>query len=221
VLWNEEIFHPRWYAVQDQAAGLASLLMEPEDSETVVDCCAAPGGKTTYIAQRFPEAEILACDSNTERLAKVQSLVNRLQQSNVKIQSADATDYDFPETDWALLDVPCTGTGVLGKRADARWRRRPEDISKMVETQSAILRNVAKSVNPGGVLVYSTCTLEPEENWGVVENFLEDRPNFRIIPVPEMIPEEFQDANDALMVLPHVHNMDGAFAVRLRREREQ
>ncbi|MCF7805744.1 MAG: 16S rRNA (cytosine(967)-C(5))-methyltransferase RsmB [Candidatus Marinimicrobia bacterium] len=221
VLWNEEVFRPEWYAVQDQAAGLTSLLVEPENGEAVLDCCAAPGGKSTYIAQRFPEADILAYDSDKNRLEKVQSLVKRLHQPNVQIETADATEYDFPVTDWALLDVPCTGTGVLGKRADARWRRRPEDIPRMVETQSAILRNIARSVKPGGVLVYSTCTLEPEENWGVVEKFLEENPNFRIIPIPDMIPERFQDEKGAVMVLPHVHNMDGAFAVRIQRENEQ
>lgn len=217
VLQNKAI-DTKWYAVQDQAAGLAASLVEPKKNDIVLDCCAAPGGKTTFLAQRFPEHQVQAFDVNAERLGKVNSLLNRLNLSNVLLEQADATTFDFPVSDWALLDVPCTGTGVLGKRVDARWRRIPDDIPRMVETQSAILQNVARAMNPGGVMVYSTCTLEPEENWGVVKKFLEQNTEFSILPLPENLPGNFRGKEGALKVLPHKHHMDGAFAVRLQRE---
>lgn len=217
VLQNTEI-NRAWYAVQDQAAGLTASLIEPNEDDVVLDCCAAPGGKTTYLAQRYPEQTIRAFDISPERLAKVRSLSERLNLSNIEIEQADASAYDFPEVDWVLLDVPCTGTGVLGKRVDARWRRSPEDIPRMVETQFDILENVASAIKHGGVIVYSTCTLAPEENWGVVNKFLEQNGDFSILSLPEDLPDTYRDEGGALLVLPHKHQMDGAFAVRLRRD---
>ena len=215
---HSDTFDAAWFAVQDQAAGLAAMLVEPQKDQIILDCCAAPGGKTTYIAQRYPELPILAFDKDEERLSKVSDLAHRLGFDNIQVAPADAGVFEFPQSDWALLDVPCTGTGVLGRRVDARWRRSPADIKQMVQTQQQIIQNVARYIKPGGTVVYSTCTLEPEENWGIVDWFLSQNSEFFVGALPDFIPEEYIDDRGALMVLPHKHQMDGAFGVRLHRE---
>jgi len=209
---------PEWYSVQDQAAGLAASCIAPEVGDRILAPCAGPGGKVTFLAQRYQgRTEIIAGDIDQARLGKVRRLAGRLGLENIRYICADAGEYPFPEASRILLDVPCTGTGVLGKRVDARWRRSPEDIRFFVALQEAILKNTAGSLGSGGVLVYSTCTLEPEENWGVIENFLETHPDFSIITLPAWIPDAWIDDRGAFFALPHKHRMDGAFAVRLKR----
>ena len=212
------LFPAKSFAVQDQAAGLSASLIEPNPGDIVLDICAAPGGKTTYLMQRWnSDIKLSAYDVNKNRLEQVKQLVNQLGFSHISYQVTDASVFTFPEADWVLADVPCTGTGVLGKRVDARWHRSPEDIDRLATVQNQILNNVAKSVKPGGVVVYSTCTLEPEENRDIVNTFLKTHPDFRVKPLPEHIPWKLTDGQHGLMILPQLHHMDGAFAIRLER----
>jgi 16S rRNA (cytosine967-C5)-methyltransferase len=217
-LFNSDQIPSSWFAVQDVAAGLTAALLKAGEDQLVLDACAAPGGKSTFILQRAPDsARLIAYDSNENRLRKVDSLAKQLQLTGLETRKADASEYDFPEADWILLDVPCTGTGVLAKRADSRWKKNPVDIKKLSELQYRILENAAQSLKPEGKIVYSTCTLEPEENWGVVKKFLEQNQDFTNIKVDGKIPESMVDERGALNILPHIHQMDGAFAVILTR----
>jgi 16S rRNA (cytosine967-C5)-methyltransferase len=217
-LFNSDQIPSSWFAVQDVAAGLTAALLKAGEDQLVLDACAAPGGKSTFILQRAPDsARLIAYDSNENRLRKVDSLAKQLQLTGLETRKADASEYDFPDADWILLDVPCTGTGVLAKRADSRWKKNPVDIKKLSELQYRILENAAQSLKPEGKIVYSTCTLEPEENWGVVKKFLEQNQDFTNIKVDGKIPESMVDERGALNILPHIHQMDGAFAVILTR----
>ncbi|MBD3274102.1 MAG: 16S rRNA (cytosine(967)-C(5))-methyltransferase RsmB, partial [Candidatus Marinimicrobia bacterium] len=217
-LFESDQIPSSWFAVQDVAAGLTASLIEAGENQLVLDACAAPGGKSTYILQNAPDsAQLIAYDSNSNRLRKVDALAKQLQLTGLETRKADASEYDFPEADWILLDVPCTGTGVLAKRADSRWKKNPVDIKKLSDLQYRILENAARSLKPEGKIVYSTCTLEPEENWGVVKKFLEQNQDFTNIKVDGKIPESMIDERGALNILPHIHQMDGAFAVILTR----
>jgi len=217
VLQNSKI-KPVWYAVQDQAAGIAPSLVKPDRDDLVIDTCAAPGGKATYLAQKYPGEKILAYDVDPKRLKKVESLAQRLHLENVKTGVADATSFQYSEANWFLIDAPCTGTGVLGKRADARWNREPGDPEKMAELQLKILNNVCQFCPVDGYIVYSTCTLEPEENWDVIDRFLEQNPHFDVTDIQNDVEKKFLDSRGGLMILPQEHQMDGAFAVRLQRK---
>ena len=197
-LFESDQIPSSWFAVQDVAAGLTASLIEAGEDQLLLDACAAPGGKSTYIRQNAPDsARLIAYDSNENRLRKVDALAKQLQLTGIEIRKADASEHDFPDADWILLDVPCTGTGVLAKRADSRWKKNPVDIKKLSELQYGILENAAQSLKPEGKIVYSTCTLEPEENWGVVKKFLEQNRDFANIKVDGTIPESMIDDQGA------------------------
>ena len=114
-----------------------------------------------------------------------------------------------------LIDVPCTGTGVISKRIDIKWRRSIENISEMVKIQSSIINNISKYLDKKGVLVYSTCSIEEEENWGIIDNFLNSHQDFKLDRADKFIPKEYVDKNGCLSIFPPTHNLDGIFAARL------
>ena len=129
---------------------------------------------------------------------------------------ADALHPPFRAVDAVLLDVPCSGTGTLSRHPDARWRLEPGTIDELAGLQGRMIAAAADVVVPGGLLIYSTCTLESEENESVVESFLSARSDFRLEPT-DAVPSRFKDADGFLRVTPHDHGYDGAFAARLRR----
>lgn len=210
-------------SVQDESAGLIGQLLDPQPGETLVDGCAAPGGKTMDAAARMEgEGTIYAFDIHEGRLERVEDAADTHGISSmVQIESADLREVaersDPPKADRVLLDVPCTGLGVLAKRADLRWRREPSDIQEMMALQDDLLDAGARLVEPGGLLVYSTCTMEPEENEERVEAFLERHSEFELEPADGHVPDEVVSEDGYLRTFPHVHRTDGAFGVRLRR----
>jgi 16S rRNA (cytosine967-C5)-methyltransferase len=137
---------------------------------------------------------------------------------NIKIRRADARELDLKLADAVLLDAPCTGTGVLSKRADLRWKRTEEDLENSIKLQEELLDEAANHVKRGGRLIYSTCSIEPEENWEQIQKFLDKYDNFELEPLDEFLPESVL-AEDGLayQTLPHVHDCDGHFGVRLVR----
>jgi 16S rRNA (cytosine967-C5)-methyltransferase len=196
-------FKNGFFYVQDPSTLFAVDLLAPKPGERILDLCAAPGGKTTYIAQRMKnEGKIVASDSSPDRLELLKENRDRLGATCVEIVPANALlPADF---DRVLVDAPCSNTGVLRRRVDLRWRVTPEEFTRLREEQLALLRRAAAFVKPGGVLVYSTCSLEPEENAGVVEEFLKMNPAFAL-----------DEAGD---VLPIRDGFDGAYAARLVRK---
>jgi 16S rRNA (cytosine967-C5)-methyltransferase len=160
---------------------------------------------------------VFTADRSFARLQRMLGNVRRLEARNIHALVADAREPAIAPLDLVLIDVPCTGTGTFRRHPDARWRLRISDLAVMAALQRAIFRAAARVVAPGGLLVYSTCSLEPEENDVQVESFLAEHPEWRLEPPPEgAVPAQVLDAG-RLRVLPQRHGADGAFAARLRR----
>jgi len=219
-----------WFQVQDGSSMLVSHILDPKPAETVIDICAAPGGKTTHIAELMQNTgRILAFDTDERRLPLISENCQRLGITIVEPIQADARNLDKhlsgKTVDRVLVDVPCTGLGVLRRRIETRWRRTPDQLETFPKLQYEILASAARHVKPGGVLVYCTCTIEPEENHQVVDRFLDAHPQFRVkIPFLEIAGEEGLAIARGLVSLeghiqtyPHRHDMDGIFAVRMVR----
>jgi 16S rRNA (cytosine967-C5)-methyltransferase len=136
----------------------------------------------------------------------------------VQTVAADAIEYEVNNFDRVLADVPCSGTGTLSKKPDIKWKRDLLDIHKLTVLQGKLLSKASKLVKPGGIVVYSTCSIEPEENFGIVEKFLQDNPDFTLLNAGEIFPNSVVDENGCTQTLPHIHFMDGAFAAKLMRK---
>lgn len=215
---NSEWMNGGLVSVQDPAAAMIIKLLDPQMDEQIIDGCSAPGGKTTYLAALVGEkGQVYAYDQDPDRLKLVEESSHRLGLQNIRSRVADLTIDSLELADKMLLDVPCSGTGVMARRADLRWRRHPESIKEFARLQFAILENSARYLNPGGTLVYSTCTLEEEENWGVVERFLQKHEEYKLVSAGQFVEESFVDKKGALFTLPPVHKIDGGFAVRITR----
>ncbi|MDT7857073.1 transcription antitermination factor NusB [Rubrivirga sp. S365] len=215
-------------AVQDEAAGLVVRVLDPQPGEAVLDGAAAPGGKAVYAAQRMAAGgetsggagRLVALDVSEAKTALVAEAARAQGVADlVETVVADLTAWAPPRPfDRVLLDAPCSGTGVLAKRADLRWNRSPEDLRELAALQDRLLDAAARAVRPGGLLVYSTCSVEAEENDDRVGAFLARHANFSLEPVGDLVPEPMRDGG-VYRALPHVHGTDGAFAARLRRAR--
>lgn len=203
------------FFVQDPAATLVVQYAAIPSGSRVADLCAAPGGKTFELAR--DASVVFAADRSAARMQRVTSTALRLRSENVVPIVDDARHPALRDMDAVLVDVPCTGTGTFRRHPDARWRLKASDLAVMPAIQRSIIRAAAEAVRPGGLLIYSTCSLEPEENDAQVEAFLHDHPEFTLEPPPDgAVPASTLDAG-RLRVLPHKHGTDGAFAARLRR----
>jgi 16S rRNA (cytosine967-C5)-methyltransferase len=212
-------------SVQDEASQLVVHLLDPQPGDRILDTCAAPGTKAAAIAERLNgEGFVLALDRHARRLQLVGRGVRRLGIGGVATLERDATKSlaDIAESglfDRILVDAPCSGLGALRRNPDARWRIRPDDLPELAKVQRAILESAAAVLSPGGSLVYSTCTVTPEENEAVIRGFLATRASWKIAP-RDAAPSEMRELVDdegTLRLLPHRHDMDGFFAVRLIR----
>ena len=196
-------FRAGGFYVQDPSTLLAVQMLEPRAGEEILDLCAAPGGKTTFIAQRMEnQGAVVATDAHADRLALIEQNCRRLGVTCARTLLAG----ELPAThtfDRILLDAPCSNTGVLRRRVELRWRLQPAEITRLAAAQSRLLDQAAARLKPGGTLVYSTCSLEPEENHAVVEQFLAAHSGFRL------------DAERQLT--PFADGVDGAYVARLRR----
>ncbi|KAL3149923.1 hypothetical protein ABBQ38_013287 [Trebouxia sp. C0009 RCD-2024] len=218
--------------VQDEAAGLVVALLDPQPGETILDACAAPGGKALYAAARMQnQGRLVAMDIHKKRLGalKTAAAAQGLQEL-ITTRTGDLCQYaDWvaaqPEDarqehqyDRVLVDAPCSGLGVLAKRVDLRWRRTPEELTELATLQAQLLDAAATLVKPSGLLVYSTCSIEPEENTDQVAAFLARNSDYAHEAASEdQLPGQVISAGGFLQTLPHVHDMDGAFGARLRR----
>ena len=171
-------------------------LLDPQEGEAVLDFCAAPGGKSGHIAELMAgTGRVLACDVSEHRLSRVNSNVERLELTNVETRLIERDGSRDPTGpfDAALVDAPCSNTGVLAKRPEARWRVKPSDMEELPELQRQLIGRAAKTVRPGGRLVYSTCSIEPEENEAVVAVFLRETPGWRLIEETLTLPQSDRD----------------------------
>jgi len=207
--------------IQDEAAALVTRLVTAKPGARILDMCAAPGGKSVQLALALDGTGcVIAADKNRRRLRLIDKNIDRLALTNVESTEADGTD---PPVDWndsfdsVLVDAPCTGSGVLAKRADMRWNREVADLNDLIKLQSALLDGAARCVKSGGALIYSTCSIEPEENEIQVHSFLERNHDFSLEEVGEIIPDSLRTEEGLYLSLPTKSGIDGAFGAVLRK----
>jgi 16S rRNA (cytosine967-C5)-methyltransferase len=208
-----------WFSIQDVSAGLVSHLLDPKPKDRILDMTAAPGMKSTHMAELSQnEAMIVANDLHAGRLSLIRQNRDRLGMNRIQLIRGDGRFPAIRPVDSVLVDAPCTGLGVLRKRGDLRWKRAEEDLHDLMPLQDALLDAAASVLEPGGILVYSTCTQLIEENEDRVEHFLENHPEFRVEDASAFLPSEVVSEQGFLQTWPDLHGMDGSFAARLRKE---
>ncbi len=213
-----KIFQDGYFSIQDESAAFPVLLLDPRPGETILDLCAAPGGKTTYIAEMTGNGgTVVAVDRYDNKLELIRKGCDRLGVTKVTFAVADARSFAAEPADRILVDAPCSGLGTIRKKPDIKWKRQPEDIVKLAELQREILDNAAKLLKPGGVLVYSTCTTEPEENQMQVDAFLGRHPGFTVEDAGAFVAKAVVTPEGYVETFPHRHHVDGSFAARLRK----
>lgn len=204
--------------VQDPSAGLVVELAVPKPGEYVIDLCAAPGGKAVALAKTIePDGHLFAVEISELRARKLHENISRTGLQNIAVKVADARRVSLPPADLVLVDAPCSGFGVLCRRADLRWKRRPEDFPQLIRLQKEILAHAAELVKPGGRLVYSTCSIDSSENEEIAQDFLQTFPNFKLERAENFIAKKFSTPEGFLKSLPHLHGFDGTFAARFKR----
>lgn len=219
-------FREHRIVIQDEASQLVALLVG--HGKNILDCCAAPGGKTRILAQENPDATVIALELHPRRTALLKELVT---EKNVRVVSADARRMPFRVAfDRILVDAPCSGTGTLARNPEIKWRLKPEDLSRLQKYQIEILRSALQHTTPGGHVIYSTCSLEPEENEHVIEKALAENSGFRLLDIRERL-QELQRSGDLILkdvdsllsgpylrTIPGVHPCDGFFAALIARQ---
>jgi len=213
-------FSEGYFSIQDTSSTLIVDLLDPHPEENILDLFAAPGGKCTYIAEKMVNTgEVVAVDKIPNKMKLLKQAADRLQLTNIKQVVTDAFRYGpvAPAYDRVLADVPCSGWGVFGRKADLRWQAN-KNIDELVKLQEKALDYAANFVRPGGILVYSTCTLNPAENEEQIKKFLKRNPKFTLVNAKEILPSDFV-VEGMFKTLPFKHDMDGAFAAKMRKSR--
>ena len=235
-LENSECFNKYGMFVQGQGAMLASHVAHPRVADKILDCCAAPGGKSTHMAQMCrDDLYIYAVDINESRLKLIRDNCERLGLTSIETICADAStinkdDKDSKKSyDIVLCDVPCSGLGLLGRKPDIRDKFTYDELDELIPLQYAILEHAAKMVRPGGTLIYCTCTLNIDENQNQVETFLAEHRKFHTVPIDKYLPEgiymdeerEESVANGMITLLPNKDKCEGFFICRMERDRKE
>lgn len=221
----DEDYQKGLFSIQGQSSMLAAEAVQAKPGMRVLDACAAPGGKTAYMAEVMQDTgRVFAWEVHEKRAALLDAMKKRLKLENVRVSIRDALTPkpDMESTlDAVLLDAPCTGLGVIGEKPDLKYRLREESIPEIVKTQEQLLDTVSRYVKPGGTLVYSTCSILPEENTEQIDKFLQAHTNFSIQPLPTTYPEAFRQHQTAsgLQLLPHRDGVEGFFIAKLQRQR--
>jgi 16S rRNA (cytosine967-C5)-methyltransferase len=218
-------FEEGLFQVQDESSMLVGHAVSPAPGSFVLDAAGAPGGKATHLAQLMGDrGTVMAADIHPHKLKLIEDNCSRLGISCVHAFQADAGDFSGElsgRADYVLVDAPCSGLGVLRRRPDSRWRRTPEQIPELLELQRRILNSSARCLRPGGVLVYSTCTLAEEENSLQVERFINEHNDFMMDDLRPFLPKGLDSAQTMaggyLQLLPHIHGTDGFFIARMQK----
>jgi 16S rRNA (cytosine967-C5)-methyltransferase len=218
-----DVYRQGHFQMQGESAMLTSHILSPQPGMRVLDGCSAPGGKTTHLAALMDNrGEIIALDIHPHRLELVEANCRRLGIGIVKTMCLDAQEADGDKLgsfDRILLDVPCSGFGVIRRKPDLKWRRKEEDIRELANVQQKMITACSALLKPGGALVYSTCTNEPEETWDVVNALLDGNGSMASDDIRPFLPQDWRvDAKDrGIQLYPHVHGVDGFFISRLKK----
>lgn len=205
--------------VQDAASTLIGNLVSPSQASVIIDLCSAPGGKATHLYEIVKgNAIVVANDVSMKRLVDVRANAQRLGHKSMRYTICDARNPCFKKADFVLVDAPCTGLGVLARRWDLRWTKRESDIRRMSSLQKQILRSAITVASKGGIVVYTTCSIEPEENQEVVEEVLRGPEDVELVDIKGLVPDDVIIGLGTMQTLPHLHNVDGMFGARLRKK---
>ncbi len=218
-LLQHKLFTEGYIIAQDVSAAFPVMLIANDKPKSVADVCCAPGGKLTALKQYCPEdTKIRGYDLNPHRIEDTQKTLDRLGIRDVSLKARDVTKEEIPQFTHILIDAPCSGFGVIRKRTDLRWRRKEKEMPGLLKVQHNILENLSKYVKPGGMMVYSTCTFDREENWNQIKQFINRHPEFSVVPAdPTIFPQELITDYGAIESLPHQHYCEGSFAISLRK----
>ena len=216
---DNNLFQEGIISIQDPAAGAIVELINPQKNDFILDVCAAPGTKSLFMAQRVGEGgRIFSCDNSQKRIDKALKDKSRNKFNNIEWHLLDATKDKYPLHEKILIDAPCSGTGVIGRRPDIKWRLRKSDIQRMANLQKSILKNISNYLKPGGKLIYSTCSLEKEENQDVIDHFLKCKSDFELIGTNSLLPNNWVNSRGFMFSFPAKTNTDGLFAAVLRKK---
>lgn len=212
------------FQVQDESSMLAGRILDPKPGDLVIDVCSAPGGKATHMAQLMEnKGVVLARDIHEHKIKLIDEAAQRLGLNIIKTEILDASkkdDINYMKADRVLLDAPCSGLGIIRKKPDIKWTRTAAETSQLPGLQDTLIEAAATNVKPGGVLVYSTCTILPEENQRVVEKFLKNNIEFELDDIAGLVPGELQDnieKKGMLNLFPSRDGIDGFFMARMIR----
>lgn len=215
---NDVTFDEGYYTIQDISAAMVIDLLNPQEHESILDLFAGRGGKAGYIAEKMKNTgEIIAVDKIPAKVKEMKQTLERIQATNCQLIAADAFKFGpvAPAYDRVLIDVPCSGWGVFQKKAELRWQSK-QDLPELLKLQEKSLSTGAQFVKPGGFLIYSTCTINDDENERQIEKFLKTNPSFTLIDAGSFVPVEYTSGK-YLKTIPHVHHTDGAFAAKMQK----
>ena len=219
---NNELYKKGFFTVQDISSMLVGKVLNPKENSQVIDICSAPGGKTTHIATLMNNTgKVVSRDIYDHKINLIKSSVNRLGLKNVTVELFDALNLDkesVDKFDYVLADVPCSGLGIIKRKPEIKYKEKDEfkDLPKL---QKAILQNASKYVKVGGTLVYSTCTVQDNENIEVVESFLQSNKRFEFEKIENINVDLENEDKGYIKIYPNVHGMDGFFIAKLKRVR--
>ncbi len=220
---KNEYYLKGYFQPQDEGSMLVAHVLNPKPGDVVVDVCSAPGGKTTHIAQLMNnKGTIISRDIHPHKIKLVENICRRMGITIVKAEVFDGLKTDerlVSRADRVLVDVPCSGFGIINRKPDIKWKKAPDDIQQLSGIQFKLLENASKYVKPGGILVYSTCTLEPEENQDVIASFLEQYSNFELLIDYPVCMKDLRVVGEKgfIQTYPNKHRIDGFFISKMVR----
>lgn len=217
-----ELYQKGFFQIQDESSMLVAHVLDPKPGEFIIDVCSAPGGKTTHIAQLMKnKGKILARDLYEHKLKLINNNAKRLGIQIIKTEVFDAMKRDehlYGQADRVLVDAPCSGLGIIRRKPELKYNKEPNDIKELSKLQFQILSNASKYVKKDGILVYSTCTIENEENIDVINKFIDNNDDFEILDISDCLPPKLKGKEKTLQLYPNLHKIDGFFICKLKRK---
>ena len=220
-----EEFKKGHFTIQDESSILVGQITNPKKGSLILDMCAAPGGKSTHLAQLMNnKGKILSRDIYDHKIDLIKENIKRLGISNIEVQIYDALELDenlINKVDYCIVDAPCSGLGLIRRKPEIKINRKEEDINNLIELQKQIINTAKQYVKVGGILIYSTCTVEQDENINLIGEFLEENPNFKLVSIENELDnkENLDTLNEGyIQLFPNIHGTDGFFISKMIRE---